>query len=393
MLKFFRIITKAFVFVVALVAILVTFGMGAWFVLTQSSGSVEIPSIGLAPGGQPSSPEDYLIGFYLQFRRGDVTRPASDDSTPITFTVEPGETATIVAARLAEMGLIADSELFRLFLRYHNLDQSLEAGNYELRRNMTMVEIAEALQHARLEEVTVSIPEGWRAEQVAELLGRENIMDGSTFMAFVQGGGASLPDAPYSILDEIPPGASLEGFLYPDTYRVPERATPADLVTRMLANMEGEVTPELRAQSADQGLTFYQVLIVASIVEREAVIAEERPLIASVYLNRVQGNMFLGADPTVQYAMGFQPDSGQWWKTPVTLEEYENVISPYNTYLNRGLPPGPICSPGLESIKAVLEPADTDYIYFVARGDGYHVFAETSEEHEQNVLKYQGGGQ
>jgi UPF0755 protein len=135
------------------------------------------------------------------------------------------------------------------------------------------------------------------------------------------------------------------------------------------------------------------VLIVASIVEREAVIAEERPLIASVYLNRVQGNMFLGADPTVQYAMGFQPDSGQWWKTPVTLEEYENVISPYNTYLNRGLPPGPICSPGLESIKAVLEPADTDYIYFVARGDGYHVFAETSEEHEQNVLKYQGGGQ
>jgi UPF0755 protein len=391
MLRFLRIMTKAFVFIVALVAILVTFGVGAWFVLSQSSGSVEMPSIGPAPGGQPSSPEDYLIGFYLQLRQGDVTRPASADSTPVTFTVEPGETAAIIATRLAGMGLIADPELFRLFIRYHNLDQSLEAGNYELRRNMTMVEIAEALQQARLEEVIVSVLEGWRAEQVAELLGSENIMDGSTFMAFVQAGKASLPDVSYSILNEIPPGASLEGFLFPDTYRVPERATPADLVARMLANMDSQVTPEMRAQSANQGLSFYQVVIVASVVEREAVIAEERPLIASVYLNRVQGNMFLGADPTVQYAMGFQPDTRQWWKTPVTLEEYENVISPYNTYLNRGLPPGPICSPGLASIKAVLEPADTDYIYFVARGDGYHVFAETSEEHERNVQMYQGG--
>jgi UPF0755 protein len=392
MLKFLRIITKMFVFLVALVAILVTFGVGAWFVVSQSSGSMAVPAIGLAPGGQPSSPEGYLIGFYLQFRQGDVLRPAGEDSTPVTFTVEPGETAEIIASKLAEMGLITDSGLFRLFLRYHNLDQSLEAGNYELRRNMTMVEVAEALQHARLKEVTISIPEGWRAEQVAELLSRENIMDGSTFMAFVQGGKAGLPDVSYSILDEIPSGASLEGFLFPDTYRVPERATPADLVARMLANMESQVTPEMRAQSASQGLTFYQVLIVASIVEREAVIAEERPLIASVYLNRVQGNMFLGADPTVQYAMGFQPDTGKWWKTPVSLEEYQNVISPYNTYLNRGLPPGPICSPGLSSIKAVLEPANTKYIFFVAKGDGYHVFAETSEEHERNVQMYQGGG-
>jgi UPF0755 protein len=391
MLRHLGTVTKAVVFVVALVAILVTFGVGTWFVLSQSSGSVAMPSIGLAPGKQPASIEDYFIGFYLQIRQGDVTRPASDDPAAVTFTVEPGETAAMIAARLAEMGLIVDQELFRLFIRYHNLDQSLEAGNYELRRNMTMVEVAEALQHARLEEVAVSIPEGWRAEQVAELLGRENIMDGSTFMAFVQAGKASLPDVSYGILDEIPPGASLEGFLFPDTYRVPERATPSDLVTRMLAHMDSQVTPEMRAQSAGLGLSFYDVVIVASIVEREAVIAEERPLIASVYLNRVQGNMFLGADPTVQYAMGFQPDSGQWWKTPVTLEEYENVVSPYNTYLNRGLPPGPICSPGLESIKAVLEPANTNYIYFVAKGDGYHAFAETSEEHERNVQMYQGG--
>lgn len=392
MLKSFGTITKVVVFLVALAAIFITFGIGAWFILTQSSGSVDLPTVGLAPGGDPSSPEDYLIGFYLQLRQGDVTRPIGSDSASVTFSVEQGETAETISNKLAEMGLITDPGLFRLFLRYYKLDQKMEAGNYELRRNMTMVEVAETLQRARLEEVTVSVPEGWRAEQVAEMLGDKNIMDNSTFTSFVQGGKASLSGVQYSIMDEIPPGASLEGFLFPDTYRVPERATPADLVTRMLENMDRQVTQEMRAKSANQGLSFYQVLIVASIVEREAVIADERPVIASVYLNRVKGNMFLGADPTVQYAMGFQPDKGQWWKTPVTLEEYQGVISPYNTYLNRGLPPGPICSPGLSSIMAVLEPADTKYIYFVARGDGYHVFAETSEEHESNVKTYQGGG-
>jgi UPF0755 protein len=142
--------------------------------------------------------------------------------------------------------------------------------------------------------------------------------------------------------------------------------------------------------AAAQGLTFYQVLTTASIVEREAVVPDERPTIASVYLNRIQQEMYLQADPTVQYAMGYQPDSGQWWKTPVTLEEYQNVNSPYNTYLNPGLPPGPICSPGAKSIDAVLQPAQTSYLFFVARGDGSHVFAETYEEHERNVEVFQG---
>jgi UPF0755 protein len=125
-------------------------------------------------------------------------------------------------------------------------------------------------------------------------------------------------------------------------------------------------------------------------VEREAVVPEERPTIASVYLNRIAQDMYLNADPTVQYAMGYQPETGQWWKTPVTLEEYENVNSPYNTYLYPGLPPGPICSAGASSILAVLQPTPTSYLYFLGRGDGSHVFAETFEEHERNVQTYQG---
>ena len=116
---------------------------------------------------------------------------------------------------------------------------------------------------------------------------------------------------------------------------------------------------------------------------------EERPTIASVYLNRVKAGMYLNADPTVQYAMGYQPETGQWWKTPVTIEEYQSVNSPYNTYLHPGLPPGPICNPGLASILAVLQPAETDYLYFLAKGDGSHAFAKTFEEHLQNRQRYQ----
>jgi UPF0755 protein len=194
----------------------------------------------------------------------------------------------------------------------------------------------------------------------------------------------------HPLLADRPAGASLEGYLFPDTYRLPAQATPEDLLTRMLDNMQGRLPIGWEGMGSAQGLTFYELLTVASIVEREAVVPEERPTIASVYLNRLQEGMYLQADPTVQYAMGYQPETGQWWKTPVTLEEYENVNSPYNTYLYPGLPPGPICSPGADSILAVLQPAQTPYLFFVARGDGSHVFAETLEEHERNIQLYQG---
>ena len=136
------------------------------------------------------------------------------------------------------------------------------------------------------------------------------------------------------------------------------------------------------------GLDVYQAVILASIVEREAIVEEEMPVIASVFYNRLASGMKLESDPTVQYAMGYQTATKQWWKSPVTLDEYQNVNSPYNTYLKAGLPPGPICSPSLAAIVAVLEPAQTDYLYFLGRGDGSHVFAKTYEEHQQNMLKY-----
>jgi UPF0755 protein len=157
----------------------------------------------------------------------------------------------------------------------------------------------------------------------------------------------------------------------------------------MLTNFEQRFTADMRQMAVEREMTIYEVVTLASIVEREAVVAEERPVIAGVFLNRLAEGMTLDACPTVQYALGYQEDTGQWWKTPLTLEELDRVNSPFNTYLHQGLPPGPICNPGLASMLVVLESVETDYLYFLAKGDGSHAFARTFEEHLQNQQKYQ----
>lgn len=376
-------ILRLLVFLIALLAVgVIVIGSG-WYVLTQglSGGGAEVsrPS----EGEEAPSIKDIFIGLYLQYRQSDLDQPASYDDTPVTFVVEPGESATTIAARLEELGLITDGELFRMFIRYHELDANLEAGEYVLRPNMTMAEIAETLQHARIEEVAVTIPEGWRAEQIAQMLAKENIVDGDEFMALVRGGKFD-----YSLLRDRPEESSLEGFLFPETYRIPAQAGARDLIERMLSTLDERFTPEMRQLAAEQGMTIYEVITLASIVEREAVLAEERPIIADVFLNRLEQDMYLRADPTVQYAKGHDATTGQWW-APVAVEDWEAVDSPYNTYLYPGLPPGPICSPGLSAIQAVLEPADTEYLFFLAKGDGSHAFATTYEEHLQNQELYQ----
>ncbi|HSN77144.1 MAG TPA: endolytic transglycosylase MltG [Anaerolineae bacterium] len=341
--------------------------------------------------------EDSLIGLYLRVQQPVLASAAGSSTQPIPFTIELGETATNVAERLQEMGLISDAGLFRLYMRYNGIDQQLEAGDFELAYAMTMPEIAEALQNALVREITVTVPEGWRAEQVAEYLQAEGIMDSQSFMAAVRlGDPVALGMGSYDFLRERASRASLEGYLFPDTYRIPARATPTDLLSAMLDNFEEKVPQELRVAAGSTGLSLGEVVTLASIVEREAVQADERPLIASVYRNRLSGfctpevgGNYLQADPTVQYARG-RP--GDWWWKPQSVEEYQFVEDPYNTYLYPGLPPGPIASPGLSALEAAVRPADTQYCFFVATGeDGRHVFARTYAEHQANVAAY--GGQ
>ncbi len=384
-----RTIFRLIVFVIAISAIVVILGAGYWVFSSQSDEAAASISIGDASVVRsPQNLEEVILGFYLQTQSDRINTPVSDNPSPVPFTVEIGESAITIANRLEAQDLITDANLFRLFLRYNGLDASLEAGDYDLRRNMNMREIAQVLQKASFEEITVTIPEGWRAEQIADLLTQEGVMDGTTFLATVrQGVGVEHP-----LLADRPAGASYEGYLFPDTYRLPVKATPEDLISRMVENMAAKIPSNAIELAAAQGYTFFEILTIASIIEREAVVPGERPTIASVYFNRLAQGMPLQADPTVQYAMGYQTDTGQWWKTPVTLEEYSEVNSPYNTYLNYGLPPGPISNPGAASINAALQPEPTDYLFFMACGEGAHLFASDFAEHELNVAAC-GGGQ
>ena len=345
------------------------------------------------------SPNSFFLSAYLSMHQAELNQAVSDDPTAVTFVVEPGETAAGVAAKLEEQGLVVNGEVFGRFMAYHGLDVSLEAGTYRLRPNMTMHEIAESLQHGGADAIMVTIPEGWRMEQVAWLVEEQGVMRGDDFLAYAH---TALYDYPWLV--SRPPGASLEGFLFPDTYELPTDSVPANLIDLMLATFDARIAPEVEGRlggktifDLDLGdyrpLTLFDVITLASIVEREAVLDEERPIIASVYYNRLdpafveETALRLSSDPTIQYAKGFDPETGNWWN-PMLPGEGQTLDSPYNTFKVQGLPPGPISSPGLASILAVLNPADTDYLYFHAIGEGKHVFASTLEEHLRNQEQY-----
>ena len=219
-------------------------------------------------------------------------------------------------------------------------------------------------------------------EEAAEVVSSTTRISASAFLTEVKTGRYAYP-----LLSDRPAGAGLEGFLFPDTYEIAATATPSQVVNLLLSTFDQRVTPAMRQQAAARQRTLFQVVTVASLVEREAQVAGERPVIASVYLNRISQNMALEADSTVQYALGYDAKSKTWWRT-LELDDLRKPVGAYSTYLNRGLPPGPICSPGLASIRAVLEPATTDYLYYYAKGDGSHAFARTFEEHQENMRKY-----
>lgn len=362
---------------------LVTFILvgGFWYVWQSARGRT--PQVGYTI--TVARLEKAILWLYLQYRSQEVTRPASPgDVEEVTFIVDLGESVGSIAYRLEQMGLVSDAELFRRVVQYHGVDREIEAGAFALRGNMTMEEIMAQLQHGHVPSSMVTIPEGWRAEQIAALLEAEGVTNAHNFMRAVEIGRTDYP-----FLTDRPEGSPthLEGFLFPDTYRLPRNASPQTVLDILLDNWARRVPEELLDKIAASDLTVYEVVTLASIVEREAGLDEERPLIAGVYLNRIRQDMRLEADPTVQYGKAVPGEEANWWP-PLTREELSTVESPYNTYTNDGMPPGPICSPGLASIRAVVEPEESDYLYFLHKGDGTHAFATTYEEHLANDARY-----
>lgn len=387
------------VFLTALTALAVLGFVLVSFVEAQLADPPQPPQVALLkPTAEqpldlrPETLELRLLALYLRLQGSAVEATASNDATLRPFKIALGETAFSISERLQDQGFITDANLFRLYMRVNGLDKRLAAGDFDIASNMTMAQIAERLQRPRIQEIVVAFPEGMRSEEIADLLNVQGVMDGEAFLSMVRGGAASaraLGDYPF-VSDTA---TTLEGYLFPDTYRLPARATPADLIERMLDNFERRVTPEIIQAAAQKGRSLDQVINLAAIVEREARRADERPLIASVYWNRLSGacsketgGAYLQADPTVQYAAG-RP--GEWWWKPPSVEAYAQVQSPYNTYLRPGLPPAPIANPGLSAIQAAANPAETRYCFFVATSDGAHIFAVTLAEHQANVARYQ----
>ena len=356
-----RSISCLLIFLVTLCALTV---LGVWALN-------EIPRQAEAAFGPPTPSlgigEKFLLSWRLLQAETSLNSPANPFGNETPFQIGLGESPTSVAQRLETDGLIQNAAAFRDFLIYAGLDTQLQAGDYTLSPAQPALKIAYQLLDATPAEVPFVVLAGWRLDEIA----------------------ASLPTSGLAISPELflaeARKQNLEGYLLPGVYTVPRTISTKALLGVFTTAFEAAITDEIQAGFSNQGLSIDEAVRLASIVEREAVVTTEQPLIASVFLNRMASNMKLDADPTVQYALGYNEIQNTWWTNPLSKADLE-FDSPYNTYLYAGLPPGAICNPSPEALRAVAFPAQTPYYYFRAAcdGSGLHNFAETYEEHVGN---------
>jgi UPF0755 protein len=279
-------------------------------------------------------------------------------------------TAREIARSLKEKGILHFVLPFKVLAKLTHADRKLKAGLYRLNPQMSLSDVLTTLSEGKSELLALKIPEGYTSYQIAKELEKMKVMSVDDFMKTAQ----DLP----TLKGLGIPGPSAEGYLFPQTYRVPVGASAQALMELMIRQFFDTVGSDFEDRCRQRGLTPYQVVILASIVEKEAQLDSERPIIAGVMLNRLHQKIRLEANATLNYVL---TDKRAW-----LTNDQINTQSPYNTYQHRGLPPTPICNPGLASIQAVLDPAGVPYLYYVAKGDGSNLFATTFEEHQKNVL-------
>ena len=304
-------------------------------------------------------------------------KPLNSSNKEIVYLEIPKGSGSSEIARLLHDSKLIDNELaFKIKTKLGNYGSLYKAGYYPLSQSMSMDEIINLIQKGSALTVRFTIPEGFDIKRITERLLDQDLIDAGDFQNQVENGSFN-----YYFLSDAQKGKNrLEGFLYPDTYEVFPNATAKEIIDKMLSRFDQVFTLEYKDQLAKSGLTMNELITLASIIEREAKVPADRPVIASVFYNRLKIKMPLQSCATVQYILGEQ-------KEKLTLDDIA-IDSPYNTYKISGLPPGPICSPGLESIKAALYPAKTDYLYFLAKGDGSTVFSTTYDEFLADKAKY-----
>jgi UPF0755 protein len=322
--------------------------------------------------------------FYVTVWRG-VNKPMQTESAEVNFVIESGQGVEQIGAGLAAAGLIRRPVYFYGYVAFKRIDKSLKAGEYLLNKNMSLRAIAKNLAGGKVaeRENTIKILEGWNIKEIGEYLEKNNIVKADDFIALTKpapGTCFSLESCQVSILSEIPEGATLEGYLFPDTYRVFKDTAAEDVIAKMLKNFDAKLTSEMRADIKKQEKTLSEIIILASIIEKEVPHAEDMKKIAGIFYQRLNIGMAMQSDATINFITG----KGT---TRPSAEDLQ-VASPYNTYKYRDLPPGPISNPGLAAIEAAIYPEKNDFLYFLTTPEGQVIYSRTYAEHLAAKYKY-----
>ncbi|MBP1930470.1 endolytic transglycosylase MltG [Ammoniphilus resinae] len=315
-----------------------------------------------------------LYTFYIQSLK------SMEQGDSVIVEIPKGSSTKTIGQVLEKNGLIHNGFTFALYVRKQGKGSQLQAGKYQFTRGESVDQIIDRLVEGDVYVSTtpITIPEGYTVAQIADFLTEKGLVNKEEFLKEVNHG-----DFPYEFVKQIPKDRAtkyrLEGYLFPKTYELREGITAHEIITMMLDQFQQEWDPSWQEKLKSNGLTLHDAITLASIVEREVVVDKERPIVAGVYFNRLAGDIMLQADATIQYALGNQ-------KAKLTYKDLE-LDSLYNTYKYKGLPPGPIASPGIKSIEAVVQPQKNHYLFYVTKkdGSGEHYFSETYQQHLHNI--------
>ena len=300
-------------------------------------------------------------------------KPTSQDDAQMVFEIQPGENFDHLSARLQSRGLINDTDRFKMLARLKGADKKLKAGEYRLTAVMTPVQLLDTLVEGKVFLYALTVPEGFTLHQIARELDRTQLTNAAEF--------ERLATDPQTAGAFGLAGKTLEGYLFPDTYYFPKAVAPQTVITKMVAHFKQQFSEEWYQRAEQLGMSLHEVVTLASIIEKETGEPSERRLISSVFHNRLKKKMRLASDPTVIY--GIKDFDGNLTRKHLTTR------TDYNTYIIKGLPPGPIANPGRLALEAALYPEKTDYLYFVSKRDGTHYFSTNFKEHNRAVRKYQ----
>jgi len=318
-----------------------------------------------------------LLSARLLMHRKNLATHLELGDRPITFTIDPGQSASVVAEELETMEIVPNADSLVDYWLYKGLDRLIQTGVYLIQPDTSPLSIAVDLVNNSPEEIRFAFLAGWRIEEIENLLHTTGIFSHDVGFREVEKSSLSNCFPP-----ELRTLSSIEGFLFPGVYQLPRNLLQEDILCSFSERFFESIPPNYEELVNKQGLTFYEAVILASIVQREVINAEEAPIIAGIFINRLNAHLPLQSDPTVQYAIALDLENHNWWKSP--LESTDLLIdSPYNTYINKGLPPSPICNPDINSLLAIAYPKRTNFLFFRASCDqsGTHIFSETYQQH------------